>query len=496
MPDFCVLFAVFLPIVAGAALFFMPGLSRRTRNIYTFVLSIVNLALVLGMFFAGGSYDFKLIDITTKISISFRIDGLGRMFGSVVSILWPFTLLYSYEYMEDEERLSKFYGFFMMTLGAVEGICFSKDLFTMYIFYELLTLLTFPLVMHEMTDEAMKAGRQYLVYMLGGAAFAFMGIMVLVPNTSTLDFTYLGTLLANTPASGSILVVTFFIMFCGFSVKAAMMPFGMWLIKAAVAPMPVTALLHAVAVVKAGAFACIRLIYFVYGPDFLRGTWAQYTLIIMVSLTILFGSVMSVKEPHLKRKMAYSTISNLSYVLFGALIMTPLGLVAGLSHFIVHAITKIGLFFCVGSIMHTCGKSYLYETDNLGRRMKKIYVAFTLCSFSLIGIPQFAGFISKIKLLTASIASDDGWNLVGAMAIIVSALLTAVYLLTIVIRGYFPKNNAKCENFDECHDPGWKMLVPIYFSAVMTILIGIFWKPLLDALGIIARLGEQSGWLF
>lgn len=496
MPDICVLFPVFLPVLAGAALFFMPDIKRKYRNIYTFVLSVINMALVMWLIADGGVFDFKLLDITPKISISFKIDGLGKMFSILVSVLWPFTLLYSYEYMENEERPGKFYGFFMMTLGSVIGICFSKDLFTMYIFYELLTLLTFPLVMHEMTEEALKAGKQYLVYMLGGAAFAFMGIMVLVPNTSSLEFTYLGTLLETTPFSKNLLVVTFFIMFCGFSVKAAMMPFGMWLIKAAVAPMPVTALLHAVAVVKAGAFACIRLIYYIFDPEYLRGTWAQYALIIMVSITILFGSTMSVKEPHLKRKMAYSTISNLSYVLFGALIMTPLGLVASLSHMIVHAVTKIGLFFCVGSIMHTCGKSYLYETDNLGRRMKKIYAAFTVCSLSLIGVPQFGGFISKIKLLTASLAAENGWTLAGALAIIVSALLTAIYLLGIVIRGYFPKNNAVCENFEKCCDPGWKMLVPIFFSAAMTVIIGLLWKPLLGALGNIAELGAGTGWLF
>lgn len=496
MPDFVVLLPVFLPLVAGTLLFFMPDMNKRTRNTYTFVMSVVNAAIVVAMLVSGNAFDFKLIDLTAKISISFRVDGLGRLFSLLVSVLWPFTLMYSYEYMENEERLGKFYGFFMMTLGAVMGICFSKDLFTMYIFYEMLTLLTFPLVMHEMTDDALKAGRQYLVYMLGGAAFAFMGIMVLVPNTSSLDFTYLGTLLTDTPASKSILVATFFVMFCGFSVKAAMMPFGMWLIRAAVAPMPVTALLHAVAVVKAGAFACIRLIYYVFGPEYLRGTWAQYALIIMTSLTILFGSVMAVKEPHLKRRMAYSTISNLSYILFGALIMTPLGMAAGLSHFVVHALTKIGLFFSVGSIMHTSNKCYVYETDNLGRKMKKIYVAFTICAFSLIGVPQFSGFISKMKLLTSAVASEDPWTLIGAIAIIISALLTAVYLLTVVVRGYFPKNNAKCENFDKCHDPSWRMLIPIYFSAILAVVMGIFWKPVVDAIGFIAEISAGSGWMF
>lgn len=488
MPDFFVMIPVFLPILAGALLFFLPDISKKKRNIYTFTVSVINLGLVVFAITCGRDLSFKMITLSKEVSIAFRIDGLSRLFSGLVSFLWPLTLLYSYEYMENEERHGKFYGFFMMTLGSVLGIAFSKDLLTLYIFYELLTLLTFPLVMHEMTEEAMKAGRQYLVYMLGGAAFAFVGIMVLLPNVSSLDFNYLGNILATTPVSKRILVSVFFVTFCGFSVKAAMMPFGTWLIKAAVAPMPVTSLLHAVAVVKSGAFAAIRLIYYIYGPDYLRGTWAQYAAIALVSITILYGSTMAVKEPHLKRRMAYSTISNLSYVLFGALVMTPFGLVASLSHFIVHAVTKIGLFFVVGGIMHVTGKCYVYETDKLAARMKLSYIALTVCSLSLVGIPQLAGFVSKTKLIRAAV--DDGgiWPIVGCFAIIVSALLTAIYLFVPLIRGYFPKNNAKCENFDACHDPGWKMLVPIYISAVLTVAIGLCWEPIIKGLEIIAHI--------
>ena len=486
MPSFLLAVPVFLPILAGLVLILKPDMAEHKRNIYTFAVSIINLVMVvlLCLFCRG---EFKLIELLDNVGIVFTVDGLGRVFAVLVSVLWPFSLLYGYEYMEHEERRGKFFGFFIMTLGSVIGIAFSADLLTLYIFYEILTLLTFPLVMHTMTEQAMSAGKSYLVYMLGGAAFAFVGMMVLMQNTESLYFTLGGVAISGT-TSKSFLVFVFFMMFCGFSVKAAMMPFGKWLISAAVAPMPVTALLHAVAVVKAGAFAVIRLIYYIYGVDYVRGTWAQYAVILLTSATILYGSVMAVKEPHLKRRMAYSTISNLSYVLFGAALMTPLGLVAALAHLIVHAVTKIGLFFSVGAVMHVTDKEYIYEIDGLGRKMKWIFAAFTITACSLIGVPQFAGFISKMRLLTASIDTNDWGGYVGAFAILLSALLTAVYLLMVVIRAYFPQDNAKCDNFDACHDPGWRMLIPIYFSVAAVVLLGICWEPLLKVLTSIAGL--------
>ncbi len=486
MPNFFIVLPVVFPILAGLVLLFFPEMSKKKRNIYTFVISVINMAMVLSMVFSGKTFEFTLLHFIKNVDITFRFDGLGRLFAVLVSVMWPFSLLYGYEYMEHEERQGKFFGFFVMTLGSVLGIAFAKDIFTMYMFYELLTLLTFPLVMHEMTDDAMKAGRSYLAYMLGGAAFSFVGMIIIMNYAPTLEF-ILGGVGIGGDASKSVMVFVFFMMFCGFSVKAAMMPFGKWLVQAAVAPMPVTALLHAVAVVKAGAFAIIRLIYYTFGADYLYGTWAQYAVLLLCAFTIIYGSSMAVKETHLKRRLAYSTISNLSYVLFGACIMTPFGMYASLTHMIVHAVTKIGMFFCVGAIMHVTGKSYIYEIDNLGRRMKAIFICFTLTSFSLIGVPQFMGFISKINLLGASLETKNVFAYIGAFAIIISALLTAIYLLNIIIRAYFPKDNKNCDNFEACHDPGWKMLTPITLSAACVLIFGIFWEPLSVVLKNIAQ---------
>ncbi len=485
MPDFVILVPVFLPILFGILLLLLDGIGDRIRNIVTFCFSLINLAIVAALVIGGGACEFTLFSFTDNLVAAFRLDGLGRLFVMLVSILWPLSLLYGFEYMEHEERQTKFFAFFMMTLGSVLGISMAKDLFTMYVFYEILTFFTFPLVMHVMSDEAIKAGRSYLTYMLGGAAFAFVGLICLINDSQGLTFT-LGGIAFEGKFSNEILLILFFMMFCGFSVKAAVMPFGKWLVQAAVAPMPVTALLHAVAVVKAGAFAVIRLIYYVFGPDMLRGTWAQFAAVSLCVLTILYGSSMAVKEPHLKRRMAYSTISNLSYILFGACIMTPFGMYASMMHLVAHAVTKIALFFCVGAVMHVTGKAYIYEIDNLGKKMKGIFIFFTLGALSIIGVPQFMGFNSKISLLRAAIEGGSLWDYAGAFAIVISALLTAVYLLNILLRAYFPKDNALCDHFEEAHDPGWKMMIPIGMAAVATLVLGIYWQPISELLKNIA----------
>lgn len=480
MPSYLILIPVFLPILGGAILFFLPNLSKKKRNIYTFTLSVINLILVLLVCIKGSGEPITIFSFTKKLSVSFRTDELGKFFATLVSVLWPLSLLYGYEYMEHEERQHTFFAFYTMTLGAVLGISFSKDILTMYLFYEILTLLTFPLVMHPLTKEALSAGKTYLCYSLGGAAFAFIGIIFIMNYGSSLDFTMGGVLTGTNPEDKPLLIFVFFIAFCGFSVKAAMMPFSKWLIKAAVAPTPVTALLHAVAVVKAGAFAVIRLIYYIFGADYVRGSWAQYVTICLTVITILFGSTMAIKEKHLKRRLAYSTISNLSYILFAACLMVPVALEGAMIHIFVHAVTKIGMFFCIGAVMHITEKNYLYEIDGLGKKMKKIFIFFTIQSFSLIGIPCLAGFISKIRLLSGAVNADTFLSYGGAFAIIISALLTSIYLIPVIVRAFFPENNKDCENLEFAHDPGYKMLIPIGFSALCCLVFGIWWQPIMS----------------
>lgn len=480
MYSFCIIFAVFFPFVIGLMNFALDAGKMRQINILNFTASIINLVPIALLLFSDMGDNVSLLHFSDNLYIGFAIDRMGMLFAALVSFLWPFSLLYSYEYMENEERLNSFYAFYMMTLGCVIGISFSDNLFSLYIFYELLTLSTFPMVMHYMTKQAMDAGMNYLCYMLGGAAFAFISMMVVLYYSGSLRFIKGGYFSVTDSDTSNLLILLFVIMFLGFSVKAAMFPFSTWLIKAAVAPMPVTSLLHAVAVVKAGAFACIRIIYFIFGVDLLKGSWGQKIAIVFTVVTILYGSVMSVREPHLKRRMAYSTISNLSYILFGALVMTPLSLTASLTHLVAHALTKIGLFYIVGAVIHHTGKEYIYQIDGIGKKMKLMFAAFTLGSLSLIGIPQFIGFVSKVSLIRAVVDDGSPLALTGGFAIIISALLTVIYLFGIVVRAYFPQNGNPCEDIDICKDPGPLMSIPITVLTSLTLIVGIYWEPLVN----------------
>ena len=277
-----------------------------------------------------------------------------------------------------------------------------------------------------------------------------------------------------------ILLLIYIFAFMGFGVKAAICPFNSWLPDAGVAPTPVTALLHAVAVVKSGAFGIMRLTYYSFGTEFLRGTWAQDVVMAIVIFTIVYGCSRAVKETHLKRRLAFSTVSNLSYILFGVVIMTPLGFVGALSHMIFHAFMKITSFFCAGSIMHQTEKHYVHELDGLGYRMPWIYTIFTVSAFGLMGVPGLAGFVSKWNLAEAAVESGNKVAYLGVAALLVSALLTAIYMLTIVVRGFFPGKDFDYGTVEEYTDPNWKMLLPLTLFVIMIIVFGIKSEPLVD----------------
>ena len=375
------------------------------------------------------------------------------------------------------ERLKKeiIKEFYMMTYGVTLGIAFAEDMMTMYFFYELLTLVTVPLVLHTLTREAILASRKYLYYSLGGAAFAFIGLVFLMIYGTTVNFTFGGVLLPEVVGDKTnVLLLIYVIAFFGFGVKAAVCPFNSWLPQAGVAPTPVTALLHAVAVVKAGAFAIIRLTYYSFGTEFLRGTWAQYVVMAVVICTIVYGCSRAVKETHIKRRLAYSTISNLSYILFGVTLMTPLGLVGALSHMVFHAVMKISSFFCAGAIMHQTEKHYVHQLDGLGRRMPAVFGVFTVSALALMGVPGLCGFISKWNLAYAAVMSDNVLAYVGIGGLLVSALLTAIYMLSIVVRAFFPAQDFDEESVAQYKDPSWLMLLPLFVFAAFMIIFGLY----------------------
>ena len=420
------------------------------------------------------------------------------IFAGLVAILWPLATLYSFEYMEHEKNEKIFFMFYSMTYGVTLGIAFASDILSMYFFYELLTLVTVPLVMHTLEREAVHASRRYLYYSLGGAAFALMGIIFVIVYGTTTEFQLGGVIdMSKIATRESLLLWMYFLSFMGFGVKAAIWPMSSWLPKAGVAPTPVTALLHAVAVVNAGAFGMIRLTYYSFGADFLRGTWVQNAVMGFAMFTIVYGCSRALKETHIKRRLAYSTVSNLSYIIFGVTLMTPLGLVGAMTHFVFHGFMKICSFLCAGAFMHQTGKCYIYEMDGMGKKMPIVFGCFTVSALGLMGVPGFAGFISKWNLTEAAVESGNTLAYGGIFCLLVSALLTAMYMLNVVVRAFFPRKElAKMQAVSECEllaeekeitDPGYQMCLPLILCAVSVVLFGLFSTPLVEFFHMVSK---------
>ena len=428
--------SIFLPLLGGACLPLFRFRSRRARSLYTGLITLLTSCLVWAQILGGARPEIRLLQMTDALSIVFRMDRLSVVFAGLIAFLWPIAVLYAHEYMAHEERESPFFAWYTMSYGVTLAVACAENYFTLYVFYELLTLVTMPLVLHKKDARSVHAARKYLYYSITGAALGFIGLIFLL-TYGRVDFLPGGTL---TPEAVSgleaLLRLVFVLSFVGFGTKAALFPMHAWLPMASVAPTPVTALLHAVAVVKAGAFAVIRLIDYSFGTWLLEGTWAQTVCLLLASFTIVYGSVMAVREQHLKRRLAYSTVSNLSYILMGAALMTNAGLTGALTHLVFHALMKITLFYCAGAILVKTNREYVQEMRGLARVMPFTCAVFTFASLALTGVPPLLGFASKWNLATAAIDSGLIAGYVGAGALIVSAVLTAVYLLSVVVPMY------------------------------------------------------------
>lgn len=473
--------AIFLPLLFALPILLVKWKTETHWMIYTEALVLLTSVLVLYSIGHSDGQMHLLFHFANDLDIGFRIDGLASVFAALVSFLWPLATLYAFEYMKELSNRQIFFMFYVMTFGVTLGIAFSGNILTMYCFYEMLTIVTLPLIMHTLTREAIAACRTYLLYSLGGAAFAFIGMVFILYYGATGDFTPGGVFLAPGIASKQeMLLIVYVLTFFGFSVKAAMWPFGGWLPKAGVAPTPVTALLHAVAVVKAGAFALMRVTYYSFGAEFLRGTWAQTTVLVFVLITIVYGCSRALKETHLKRRLAYSTMSNLSYILFGVVLMSPLGLIGALCHMIFHAFMKICSFFCVGAVMHQTHKNYVHEINGFGRKMPVVFTIFTISGLALMGVPGLPGFISKWNLAKAAVANTHPLALVGVFALLVSALLTALYMMSISFRAFLPGKDFDDSTIRDVRDPGWMMIVPLGIFVIVMLILGLHSGPLVD----------------
>ena len=406
------------------------------------------------------------------------------LFAGMVSVMWPFVTLYAFEYMEHARHKNGFFAFYIMTYGITLGVAFAGNILTMYVFYEMLSLATIPLVCHYQDHSSMYAGRVYAAYVIGGASLAFISVVVMTMFTEG-GFVWGGH--SYSILSQNYVLLLWILGFFGFGVKAAVFPFHRWLPEATVAPTPVTALLHAVAVVNTGVFAVTRLSWYLFSPDYLRGSWAQITGLMAVSLTLLYAAGKALKERHFKKRLAYSTVSNLSYMLFGVLLMTPFGLQAGLVHMLYHAVMKMSLFLCAGAFIHRSGKNYIFEINGAGRKMPVTFICYTMGALSLSGIPLFAGFVSKWNLLLAGAAVQNVWGLIGTVCLVVAAFFCAIYTLTISARAFFPVKGTDLWEKEKLSDPGWKMLVPISLFAFLDLALGMCSGPVLEFLDQVSK---------
>lgn len=479
---------ILVPFLGGILIPLIPFKSRTARNIYTEGLILINAVLVAVLLFNPPQGVLEVIKFTGNLRFAFKVDGMATLFAGMISFLWPLATLYAFEYMTKEEHEDIFFMFYSMTYGVTLGIALAGNLLTLYCFYEMLTLVTVPLVLHTLTREAVLASRKYLYYSLGGAAFAFIGLIFIIMYGNSTNFVFGGVLdMAKIGNNTDALLLVYVMAFMGFGVKAAVCPFNSWLPDAGVAPTPVTALLHAVAVVKSGAFAIIRITYYSFGTDFLRGTWAQSVVMAVTIFTIVYGCSRAVKETHLKRRLAYSTISNLSYILFGVTIMTPAGLIGALTHMLFHAFMKIASFFCAGAVIHQTEKEYVHELNGLGRRMPVVFSVFLISALALMGVPGLAGFISKWNLAAAAVESNSVLAYAGVAALLISALLTAIYMMTIVMRAFFPGEDFNYDTVKQYKDPNWQMLLPLCIFAVMIVFFGLKSDIFVDFFGQIAK---------
>jgi len=483
-----ILLPVLLPIVGGALLALLPLEDRKARSIYVEAITVATSVVLFALIFGGKDYACVAMPMTDKLVMKFRMDGLGRVFSGLIAFLWPLATLYGFNYMEHEHHEKRFFVFYLISYGVTAGIASSANLFTMYVCYELLTLATLPLVLHKMDAASVHAGRKYLYYSIGGAALAFVGLVfIIVFGLVETEFHFGGVIPVGIAATKKdLLLWVYLLSFVGFGAKAAVFPMQAWLPQVGVAPTPVTALLHAVAVVKAGAFAVIRMTYYSFGADFLSDTWAQSVAIGLAALTIVYGSAMALREQHMKRRLAWSTVSNLSYILLGAALMTPAGLTGALTHMLVHGVVKITLFFCVGAVMVRTGQEYVQGVRGFGKLMPVTCGAFLLASAALVGVPPLPGFVSKWNLATA--ASEAGaMGVVGLGALIVSAILTACYLFPVVVNMYFRPQNASLHIAQGANrDPDWRMKLPFVLLCVTIVALGFTAYPLTNWLAGIA----------
>ena len=493
--DIWIMLSVALPSAAGIILLAVSFLehvrgkekvSVKGLSVYTAAALVLSVALALYTAWSG-ERSLTLFTLLDQIPVFFRIDDLGRMFVTIVGIAWLLTGVYSFVYMKREGGEKRFFGLYLLLFGVLTGLAFSGNLITMYLFYEMMTLVSMPMVLHNGSREAVMASLKYLFYSLCGAYGGLFGIVFLYRYCDSLIFRPGGTLnMAVVQGHEGILLAAVFVMILGFGAKAGMFPLHSWLPAAhPVAPSPASALLSGT-IVKFGVLAMIRTVYYIVGPAFVRDTWVQRAWMMLTLLTVFMGSMLAYREPVLKKRLAYSTVSQVSYILFGLSLLTPDAMTGALLHTAVHAFVKCGLFLTAGVFLHRFGYTRVDQLTGMGKKMPGILWCYTIFTLALIGIPPTGGFLSKWYLAEGALASGiPVFSWLGPVVLLVSALLTAGYLLPPVIKGFFPGEEAASLDLSKA-EPSPCMLIPLVILAALALLLGILPNPLIRYVGEIA----------
>ena len=469
------LYAICFPVLTGLFLLVFRGLKNR-KSLLLFTAAalagasaLVVLALCLGQ---GGM--LTLFNLTERLPVMFKVDGVSVVFSVMTVIVFLCAGFFSFSYMEHEQNEKRYYGYYLIVFGVLIALCFAGNLITFYMFFEALTLASLPLVLHKGGREAVMAGLKYLFYSLSGAYSALFGLYFIERYGNTLTFSPGGVISAEMAAKyNGLLLGIAFAMLIGFGVKAGMFPMHAWLTAAhPAAPAPASAVLSAV-IVKAGVLGIFRVVYYIFGVSFLRGTWVQTFWMVLTLVTVFMGSMLAYREPVLKKRLAYSTISQLSYILFGFAVMTGGSVTGGLLHVLCHGFIKAALFLCAGAIIYMTKKTRVEELRGIGKEMPLLMWCYTIVSLGLIGIPPMGGFISKWYLAMGALSSRiSGFSWIGPVILLVSALLTAGYLLPLTIQGFFPGEDSS-ETIKK-KEPPLFMTAPVLVLTVLSVAIGLF----------------------